>query len=209
MRILATDTRTLPALAAARPERLGFLLTPRGGHDPAWAAATFGDAWACDNDAFSGFDETRYRTMLDRVAACGVRPAWVTAPDVVADAGRTLDLFGRWAHVIAGYGLPVALVAQDGLRWWQVPWAAIRCLFVGGSTAWKLGPLAAELVRAARAWGKWVHMGRCSTRQRMERAYRLGCDSVDGSIFSRQPRKWLPTGLRWLARMHAQPAFRW
>jgi hypothetical protein len=49
-------------------------------------------------------------------------------------------------------------------------------------------------------------MGRASSLRRLERAYRLGCDSVDGTIFSRQPRKWLAHGVRWLARIEAQLA---
>lgn len=205
MRILCTDTVTLPLLATAHPRHLGFLLTPRSGHDVGWVARTF-PAWACDNCAYTGFDQNAYLRMLDRIAGVSPGPLWVTLPDVVGDARATLDLASLWLPELQSRGLPAALVAQDGLTWPQIPFAAVAAFFVGGSTAWKLGPAVPPLVRAARDWRLWVHVGRCSTLRRMERFHRLGCDSIDGTIFARQPRKWLSIGLRWLTRMERQPA---
>lgn len=201
MRILATDTKTLPALYLREPNRLGFLLTPRSAHAPAWVAATFPGAWACDNDAYSGFDPARYRRLLSAITAASVRPLWVTAPDVVADASATLRLWSEWSPVLRDAGVPAAFALQDGLK--SLPEA--DAYFVGGSTEWKLGPVAAELISEAKSWGKWVHMGRVSTLRRLERAYLLKCDSVDSSIYSRQPAKWLPLGLKWLRRVERQP----
>jgi len=45
----------------------------------------------------------------------------------------------------------------------------------------------------------------CNTRKRIRHAFRLGCDSIDGSGFSRWPDERLPQALRWLAVLHGTP----
>jgi len=160
--------------------------------------------WAADNAAFTGFDPAAFCRMLGRIAgSAGCR--FVACPDVVADAAATLELFRTWAPAIRALGLPVALVAQDGLDHHPVPWDQLDALFIGGSTDWKLGPAAAALTREAKARGKWTHFGRCNTKKRFRHAYQLGCDSIDGSGFSRWPDQRIPLALRWLAHLHGHP----
>lgn len=103
-----------------------------------------------------------------------------------------------------GYG--AALVAQDGMEWstWDC-WDEIDALFIGGSTAWKLGPYAAELAAVARSVGRWVHMGRVNSGQRWEHAAAIGCDSVDGTFVTYAPDANLPKILGWL-RVREQAA---
>ncbi len=175
---------------------LGHLLTPSSGNRIELLLKT-GLPWAADNGAFAGFDERRFLRMLDRIESergC----LFVAAPDVVADAGATLDLFDRWTGEIAGRGLPVAFVAQDGQEALPVPWDRCSALFLGGSTDWKLGNAAKSLVVQAKARGKWVHMGRVNTRKRIRIAASWDCDSVDGSGFSRWPDARIPKGLHWI-----------
>ncbi len=175
---------------------LGHLLTPSSGNRVESLLAT-GLPWAADNGAFAGFDEERFLRLLDRIegrTGC----LFVAAPDVVADAEATLDLFAGWQREIAARGLPVAFVAQDGLEAFPVPWGRFDALFLGGSTEWKLGEHARALCRKAKARGKWVHMGRVNTRRRIQVACSWGCDSVDGSGFSRWPDARIPKGLRWI-----------
>ncbi len=175
---------------------LGHLLTPSNGNRVESLLET-GLPWAADNGAFAGFNEQWFLRMLDRIEdreGC----LFVAAPDVVADAKATLDLFGGWRRKIAARGLPVALVAQDGLESLKVPWGRFDALFLGGSTGWKLGEHAEALCREAKARGKWLHMGRVNTRQRIRLAASWGCDSVDGSGFSRWPDARIPKGLRWI-----------
>ena len=175
---------------------LGHLLTPSNGNRIETLLET-GLPWAADNAAFSGFNEDRFRRMLDRIegrAGC----LFVAAPDVVADAKATLVLFNAWRRQIASRGLPVALVAQDGLEALRMPWGRFDALFIGGSTEWKVGEHAETLCREAKARGKWVHMGRVNTRQRIRLAASWVCDSVDGSGFSRWPDQKIPKGLRWI-----------
>jgi hypothetical protein len=51
------------------------------------------------------------------------------------------------------------------------------------------GPHARFLVREAKARGKLAHCGRVNTRKRIRYAAGVGCDSCDGSGFSRWPDK--------------------
>lgn len=170
-------------LAPYRTPNLGLLCSPRRVYNN-----TDGWLWAADNDAYSKWDEGRYREMLGKIRGregC----LFVTAPDVVGDSDATLRNFYRWRFELEG--LPVALVGQDGMRPWDVPWTLITALFLGGTSQWKLGEQAAELARAAKARGKWLHMGRVNSHQRVRYAKALGCDSIDGTQFSWWLGRWL------------------
>lgn len=195
MRLLVSGaTKTL----RSRPDKrhLGHLLTPMNGNRIDTLLKT-GLPWAADNAAFSGFDEPAFLKMLDKIrgkSGC----LFVCAPDVVGDAKATLALFEVWESRIRQYGLPVALVGQDGLEALDVPWERIDAFFIGGSTNWKLGPAAATLAREAKARGLWIHGGRVNTKRRMQHMASIGCDSIDGSGFSRFPEVRIPLAERWL-----------
>lgn len=174
--------------------RFGWLKTPANGN----SIQTILDAgvpWACDNDCFIRLKREKYLRML-RAVAGQPRLLWVTAPDVVADADATLARFRIWRPVLDYYQLPIAFVAQDGQEDRPVPWGAIRCLFIGGSTEWKEGSHAARLMREARARGKWVHVGRVNTLRRYWWLSSLPVDSIDGTCFSKWPDKFIPWMLR-------------
>lgn len=145
---------------------------------------------AADNRAFVGFEEDKFRALLVRVA--GMPLLFVTAPDVVGDAAATDALWREWAPVIAAHGLRAAYVAQDGYR--EAP-ADAGAVFIGGSTEFKLGPVAARIVAEARRRGKWIHMGRVNTVNRIRYAATIGCDSFDGTQWSRWRDTHLPSGL--------------
>lgn len=171
-----------------RHPNLGVLCSPRciyGDDITGWP-------WAADNDAFSAWDEGRYRKMLANITG---RPGclFVTAPDVVCDATETIRRFWLWLDELRAVGQPVALVGQDGLE--APPWDEFDAFFVGGSTEWKMGPDAARLVREAKRRGKWVHMGRVNSHRRMMYAKALGCDSLDGTSFSWFRDTYLPGAL--------------
>lgn len=153
--------------------------------------------WAADNDAFTGFDPVAFTRMLDRLAD-KPRCLWVACPDVVGDAAATFEMFKEWQPRIARYGFPVAFVGQDGLTEDMIPWSRMRCLFIGGSTEWKLGLDAAHFAREAKRRGKWVHMGRVNTLRRIRYAQSLGCDSVDGTSYVRFRDTYLPKFLAYV-----------
>lgn len=149
-----------------------------------------------------------YLELLSHLSAQSRRRClFATAPDVLGDATATLarsaPFFGR---IRAWFGLPVALVAQDGLERLDVPWREFDVLFIGGSTTWKLGPAAANLAAEARRRGKHVHMGRVNSRQRLRYADAIGCDSADGTFLAYGPDVNLARMLGWLGEVRSQLA---
>lgn len=172
---------------------LGCLLTPRSGNS---FESMCGLPWAADNDCFNGLDELKFMLMLERIK--GTDPLFVTAPDVVSEAEQTLELFWKWEKVIHSYNLPVAYVLQDGCQALTMPWGGCEAIFIGGSTEWKLGAEARQIVREAKWRKKWVHMGRVNSETRLTYAKDIGCDSVDGTGYSRFSETTLPGALKHL-----------
>lgn len=195
--VLIVLVHAAPAtLAPYRTRHLGVLSSPRR-----FYRDVAGWPWAADNDAFSAWDEGRYRRMLDGIAdmaGC----LFVTAPDVVGDAAATMQLFHEWVGDLRELVHPIALVAQDGLE--DPPWDMFNALFIGGTDVFKMGDDAARLVLEARRRGKWVHMGRINGHRRLMHAKALGCDSMDGTSLSWFRDRWLPGFLEHAGRPSSQ-----
>jgi hypothetical protein len=179
------------------PSNLGVLSSPRCVYRD---ADDLGYRWAADNDAYLAWDEKKYLRMLEvisEIPGC----LFVTVPDVVGDAKATLDRFDEWENRVRATGHPVAFVVQNGVDEHPVPWDRVDAVFIGGTDdghpPFKFGPVAAEVCREARQRGKWLHMGRVNTHNRIRYANSLGCDSVDGTNFSMYRRTKLPKALRW------------
>lgn len=205
MRILVSgSTRTLAQLVqhASWRSRLGVMLSPKN-HNSVRAVEAIGLPWGADNGCFRGFDRLLFRGFLNRLRGAR-RLRWIVCPDAVGDARATLSLWEEWYAEVRSAG-PVAFVAQDGQETLRLPWRDIECLFLGGTTAWKLSRAAADLAQEARRQGKWLHMGRVNTLKRLRYAWDLGCASVDGSCYSRFADKFLLWSLRYLRRLEAQP----
>jgi hypothetical protein len=175
---------------------LGRLLTPR--HYPN-LDEMHGLPWAADNDCFQGLNERRWSVMLAAVQHASGRCLFVVVPDTVADAATTAAMFDRYYDEVRRRGLPVALVAQDGLEdmpgWLARTWPRIDALFIGGGHDFKLGAVAASIVAEAKRRGKWVHMGRVNSEQRIRYAASIGCDSVDGTKWVRWRDIYLNAGI--------------
>jgi hypothetical protein len=202
MRILVSGSVALVRSVADRyPDSLGHITTPSNFNTPATLAKT-GLPFAADNGAYSGLDAGAFRKMLNRIDGLP-NLLWVVCPDVVGDASATLRMFEEWRPILGG--LPVAFAAQDGLEALPVPWERFCCLFVGGSTQWKLGNHAARLIAEAKDRGKQVHMGRVNTQRRLRYARDIGCDTADGSIFSKMSDKFLLWAVRFVQRERQQP----
>ena len=139
--------------------------------------------FAIDNGAFSGLDIIAFESLLDREWDARKQCRFVAVPDVVGSAIRTLEVFEHWRYRLTSW--PLALVAQDGQENLSMPWAGIEAVFIGGSTGWKLGPHAEHIIKAAKAIGKWVHVGRVNTPARFEYFENMGVDSIDGTGLSR------------------------
>jgi len=173
----------------------GRLLSPRQFSRVADTAAA-GISWAADNDCFQRLDVVAYRKMLEAVRDVP-NCLFVVAPDVVGDWQTTRSRWDEWVVWLRIIGQPPAYVAQDGQPCDSVPWDEIGALFIGGTTAFKLSPEAERLGREAKRRGLWLHMGRVNSRKRFDYARATGCDSIDGSKFSRWRNTWLPEVLEW------------
>lgn len=151
--------------------------------------------FAADNACFAGrWDEETWLAWLDALPREGC--LFASAPDVFKDAEATWERSRPYLKLIREMGFPAALVAQDGLL--EPPWDAFDCLFLGGSTDFKLSPWALHLAGEARRRGKWSHMGRVSSLVRVQLAALAGCHSVDGTFLRYGPERRLPEVRAWL-----------
>ena len=67
------------------------------------------------------------------------KPVFVCLPDVVGDARRTLELFELFEHKTVG--LKRALVLQDNIGEFNIPWNKLDALFVGGTNQFKISAI--------------------------------------------------------------------
>lgn len=138
--------------------------------------------WAIDNGAYTKFNERAFNALLlrerERRAAC----LFVTLPDIVGSARRTVEVFHHWRTKMVGWR--VALALQDGIEDIEIPWALVDAVFVGGSTSFKMSAQAASAIKAALLFGKWVHVGRVNDPERFAHFEALGVHSIDGSGIS-------------------------
>ena len=136
-----------------------------------------------DNGAFARFNADAFLSLLARNENARDLCRWVAVPDVVGSARRTAEVFERWKTKIAHW--PLAYVCQDGQDSIPIPWDEIVAVFIGGTNDFKLGKEAAACVKAAKALGKWCHVGRVNTPGRLEYFEELGADSCDGTGLAR------------------------
>lgn len=163
--------------------------------------------WAADNGCFTNPDLNveSYLQWLGKLSEWRETCLFAVAPDVVADARATWERSREVLPKIREMGFPAALVAQNGIEDMAINWEAFDCLFIGGSTEWKLSSNAFWLCREAQKQGKWVHMGRVNSFRRMLQARFAGCNSTDGTQLVFAPDKRLAQLEKWLDFIHKQP----
>lgn len=184
----------------------GFMLQPAMGNRPNLTVTP----WAADNGCFSTGDKFNllgFYAFLSRHSASRPTCLFAVAPDVVADAAATYERSMPVLPVIRDMGYKAAYVAQDGLESLPVPWDEFDCLFVGGSTDWKLSEHAEALCHEAKARGKWVHVGRVNTLTRLWQSRRMGADSVDGTCLAFGYDANFPKLSRWVFIVNTQWPF--
>lgn len=179
MIVLLDTAHDLNQCAADLGAPVEQLLTPLTRYRPQQPEQRF----AIDNGAFSKFEEASFLSLLERERPRRDLCRFVAVPDVVCDARRTLEVFDRWAPRLEGW--PIALVLQNGQETLPIPWERISAIFIGGDTAWKIGPHAIACMKAAKALKKWIHVGRVNSPARFEWAERMGADSIDGTGLAR------------------------
>lgn len=179
MVVMLDTPESLDVCAAELGCTVEQLFTPLTGRKPQRPEERF----CIDNGAFAKFDPDQFTCFLERHRARRDLCRFVAVPDVVGDARRTLEVFAVWQRRLVDW--PLALVCQDGQEHLPIPWGKIQAVFIGGSTDWKMGPAAAACIKAAKALGKWVHVGRVNTPGRLEYFDNLGADSIDGTGLAR------------------------
>jgi hypothetical protein len=153
----------------------GYLIAPSGGCKHALDSDK---QFGVDNDAYSGkFNRDKFLRLLDKVQPHANRCLFVNPPDVVGNAEATTENYHAWYPEIKGRGLPVSYVMQDGMT--LLPQLKADCLFVGGSTEFKLSQWVLRLLRVVGA-DYWVHIGRVNTLKRLLH-FRYVADSFDGT----------------------------
>lgn len=204
MRFFGNPTSSPKVHEAMRAGLIDFIDTPAQGN-----LRPPGIAWCADNGCFSdGYPgDVAWFAWLTANATDAGTCVFAVAPDVVADAAATLARSLPWLPKIRALGYPAAFVAQNGLTSETCPWGEFDVLFIGGDDAFKLGRDARQLIREAKARGKWVHMGRVNSEKRMRYAQAVGCDSVDGTYLTFGPDVNLPKVLGWLRGTDAAPLF--
>lgn len=183
---------------------LGYIDTPAQGNK-----RPKGVTWCADNGCYSDkWDEAKWWKFLVDNAHDAATCLFTVAPDVVGDALATTIKSRPWLPKIRALGFPVAYVLQDGIETlrgrtvdggltFPVAWDSFDVLFIGGSTEFKLGKIARDIVAEAKSRGKWVHMGRVNSERRWMYADAIGCDSVDGTYLTFGPDVNLPKVLGW------------
>jgi hypothetical protein len=164
--------------------------------------------WAADTGCFNTpekHDDDSYLTWLSDREYAADRCLFATAPDVVGDAVGTMVVAQPMLSRIRRVGFKAALIAQDGMESLEMPWDTFDCLFIGGTTRWKLSENAYGLIAEARQRGKWVHTGRVNSYQRLVRMRQAGAHSADGTYLAFGPDTNLPKMNKWMERLAAQP----
>lgn len=153
---------------------------------------------------------TGYLRWVEHNQAILPPPMFFTAPDVVGDAEATWYASVPVLPQLRALGVKTAFVAQDGIDeiWDHTPWELFDCLFIGGSTDFKLGPVAYRVTQEALRRGKTVHMGRVNSYARLAIAYSWGCHSADGTFAAFGPYENAPQIVGWLARLEAEERMR-
>jgi hypothetical protein len=151
---------------------------------PLTAYGLSGKQYGLDNGCFSKFEAKTWRRLLNEAKLQDEynQPEFVCAPDIVSDSRRTLELFDMFYDEIKP--LKVCLVLQDGIGNFAIDWQRVDAVFVGGSDAFKISNEAINACKVAKMLGKWVHVGRVNTVERVRNWIGLA-DSIDGSGISK------------------------
>ncbi len=183
MLLCGQSNRVWHFLAGRLPGSVGMLISP------SYASKVPLDPWmpfVVDNGAFiawrdgNAWDSAEWLDLLNLLRQQGKVPLWVAVPDVVGDRKLTLQKWGEWAEVARSFG-PTAFCVQDGMRPGDVPPDA-DVVFVGGSDKWKFRNLPMWTSSFPR-----VHCARVNAVEMIERCEELGCESVDGTGWFRDP----------------------
>ena len=124
--------------------------------------------FALDNDCYSGgFKQDKFDKYLKRIEKQRSLCMFIVMPDSMGDPVETMNLWRKYYDKYKDW--PLAFVAQDGQEAMPYPpdddW---QCLFIGGSTGWKMSQGAKRCIQYAVDKGKHVHIGRINSYRRFK-----------------------------------------
>ena len=175
----ASRTGSGRTLSELRAHNWRLLVSATGVH------RTEGFPYAVDNGAWTAFnqkrpfDEALFTKVLKNL---GRGADWVVVPDIVEGGLKSLEFSLGWLPRVASESRRQLIAVQDGMSTADVEGllSPVVGLFVGGSTAWKLGTM--------RAWGElavkrscWLHIGRVNSERRIALCAEAGAHSFDGT----------------------------
>ena len=184
MLIMGQSNRIWHYWAGRYPGSVGVLIGPSYGRKVPI------DKWmpfVLDNDAYTAWRYSKpwnleaWRTMLHWVRMTGQNPMWATVPDVVGNRQATIANWPIYRNEIKERGWKVAFAVQNGMTPDDVPDDA-DVVFVGGTDGWKFRNLQTWTQNFPR-----VHCARVNAPQMIEACERLGCESIDGTGWFRDP----------------------
>lgn len=143
--------------------------------------------WAADNGCFAARWEHHAWLNWLQTRANPQQALFAVVPDTVCNPIDTTRKWELHHQTVAALGYKTAYVLQDGATNNHIPWEQLDCLFIGGSTQYKLSDEAKQHVKEAKRRNKWVHMGRVNSQRRIELAHEWGCDSADGTFLAFGP----------------------
>lgn len=135
--------------------------------------------WCADNGMFTRRDIPKWRKWVDRFNENRERrPLFVTLPDIVGNARRTIELFHMFKRDLNE--LPRCLVLQNGINQCEIPWPELRAVFIGGDDAFKKSSEAFQAAETAKMLGLHVHVGRVNSVDRYNDWAEIA-DTCDGT----------------------------
>jgi len=146
---------------------------------PASTRRNWGGTFGLDNSAFVSFNERKFKNLQKRQLEHKANCKFVTCPDIVGNAKRTMDIWNhrdRFEH-----GFELSLVFQNGIEDMDIPWSDTPAVFIGGVDPWKESDACRDLVKTAKILGKHVHIGRVNQIKRFRYFSEIGADTCDGS----------------------------
>lgn len=184
MLIIGQSNRIWHYWAGRYPGSVGCLISPSYGKR---VPIDYWMPFVLDNGAFlswrdgTKWDADEWRHMLAWVRMNQATPLWAVVPDYVGNMSETIALWGKYAHEIKQLGWNAAFAVQDGMSPNHVPKDA-DIVFVGGTDGWKFRNLKMWTDNFPR-----VHCARVNAPEMIERCEELGCESVDGTGWFRDP----------------------
>lgn len=143
--------------------------------------------FAIDNGAYADHvNEREFQSVefMKLVSELGSNADFVVIPDSVGNAEETIRMALEWIPILDGY--PLAFVLQDGMEEEDIFQFLphVDCLFIGGSTQWKLKNIGRWSGMALKH-GLRCHVGRVNTIRRVRMCMDGKASSFDGSGFAR------------------------